>query len=141
MILTSCPTLKSKHAVRIDKHDHPLPEPKLDKATVVVDCPPLAARYAGRGIQFKLHANGRVVAVNKWGTYSFAYLDPGKYRLASQSENAYGFDLELEAGKTYYFLQNTYQGVLKSETSLTRESPELVMFLVDGSYYSDWKRK
>lgn len=56
---------------------------KPDKATVVVVCPPLAARNAGFGNQFKLHANDEVVAVNKTGTYSFAYLDPGKYRLIS----------------------------------------------------------
>jgi hypothetical protein len=135
------PGVKSKDVVKVDKHNHPLPEPKLDKALVVVVCPALAARYSGRGNQFKLHANDHVIAVNKQGTYSFAYLDPGKYRLFSQSENAYGFEMELEAGRSYYFLQNTFDGVLKRETSLSRHSPELVMFLLNGSYYSDWKPK
>jgi len=64
-----------------------------------------------------------------------------KYRLISQSENAYGFEMELSAGMSYYFLQNTFEGVVKNETSLTKNSPELVMYLVDGSYYSDWKPK
>ena len=41
-----------------------MPEMKPDKATVVVVCPPLAARNAGFGNQFKLHANDEVVAVN-----------------------------------------------------------------------------
>jgi hypothetical protein len=107
----------------------------------MVVCPALAARYAGRGNQFRLHANEKVIAVNKQGTYSFAFLDPGKYRLVSQSENAYGFDAELKAGKSYYFLQNTFDGIFKSETSLSRNSPELVMYLLDGSYYADWKPK
>ena len=133
--------IKSKVALRIDKHDHPAPEVKPDKAQVVVVCPSLPAGPAGRRIQFKVHANDHVVAVNKWGTYSFAYLDPGKYRLISQAENAYGFDIDLEPGKSYYFLQNTFQGVFKSQTSLTRNSPELVTYLLDGSYYSDWKPK
>jgi hypothetical protein len=133
--------IKEKDFLTIDKKDHPLPEVKADKALIVVVCQPLAARFAGRGSQFKLHANDQVIAVNRQGTYSFAYLDPGKYRLVSQSENAYGFEMELEAGKSYYFVQNIFQGVLKEETSLTRNSPELVMSLLDGSYHSDWHRK
>jgi len=101
----------------------------------------LAARYAGRGNQFKLHANDRVVAVNKPGTYSFAYVDPGTYRLASQAQNANGFEEQLEAGKTYYFLQNTGQGAFKYSTMLSRNSAEVVTYLMSGSYFSVWNRK
>lgn len=133
--------LQSKHSLNIDKSVRPTPEAKPDKATIVVVCPPLAARYSGRGNQFKLHANDRVVAVNRAGTYTFAYLDPGKYRLVSQSENANGFEMELEAGKTYYLLQNTFQGAFKWETSLSRNSPELVTYLMSGTYFSIWARK
>jgi len=32
-------------------------------------------------------------------------------------------------------------GAVKWETSLSRNSPELVNYLLDGSYYSDWKRQ
>lgn len=135
------PDHKEKDSLRVDKQDHPLPESNAEKATVVIACPGVRGGYNGRSIQFKVHANDKIIAVNKWGTYDFAYLDPGKYRLVSQSENAYGFDMELEAGKSYYFLQNTFEGVLKNETSLTQNSPELVMYLVDGSYHSDWKPK
>jgi hypothetical protein len=135
------PAAKSKDILKVNKRDHPLPQLKTDKALVVVVCPPLAARFAGRGNQFRLHANDQVIAVNKQGTYSFAFLAPGTYRLVSQSENAYGFDVELEAGKSYYFLQNTFDGIFKSETSLSRNSPELVMYFLDGSYYADWKAK
>ena len=49
--------------------------------------------------------------------------------------------MELEAGHEYFFLQSTSQGVFKAETGLTRNSPELVMYLLDGSYYSDWTEK
>jgi hypothetical protein len=134
------PDLKSKHSLTLDRTNHPLPEIKPDKATLVVVCPPLAARNTGRGNQFKLHANGKVVAVNKMGTYSIAYVDPGKYSLVSQAENANGFDMQLEAGKTYYLLQNALQGIAKGKTMLTRNSPEVAMYLLDGSYFSDWKR-
>jgi hypothetical protein len=134
--------LKSKQEVTVDKTYHPLPELRTDQATVVVVCPPLAARYTGKGIQFKLHANDQVIAVNRMGTYSLAYLDPGKYRLVSQAENANGFDMELEAGHQYYFLQNTFQQTISpNQTALSRNSRELVMYLLDGSYFSDWKPK
>jgi hypothetical protein len=39
----------------------------LAEACSVV-CPPLAARDGGWGNQFKLHANGHIIAVNKAGT-------------------------------------------------------------------------
>jgi len=133
------PDWKSKHSMKLDRTTHPLPEVKPDKATVVVVCPPLPARITGWGNQFKLHANGKVIAVNKTGTYSIAYVDPGKYSLISQSENANGFDMDLEAGKTYYFIQATFQGIVKYHTMLSRNSPEVVMYLVDGVYFSDWK--
>jgi hypothetical protein len=49
--------------------------------------------------------------------------------------------MELEAGHEYFFLQNTFQGALKAQTTLSRHSRELVMYFVDGSYFSDWKTK
>jgi len=135
------PDLRSKHSMKLDRTAHPLPEAKSDKATIVVVCPPLAARATGGGSQFKVHANGRVIAVNKMGTYSISYVDPGKYSLISQSENANGFDMDLEAGKTYYFIQETVIRVFgRIQTMLSRNSPEVVMYLVDGAYFSDWKR-
>jgi hypothetical protein len=133
--------LQSKHDLKIDREQHPAPELKSDKALVVVVCPPLAARYAGGGNQFKMHANDQVIAVNKMGTYSFAYLEPGKYKLASQSENANGFDMTLEPGKEYYFLQNVFQGSWKGKTTLTRQSKELVTYEMNGAWFSDWKAK
>lgn len=133
--------VQSKHELKVDEKNHPMPELKPDKALVVVVCPPLAARFEGKGTQFKLHANDQVIAVNKWGTYSFAYLDPGEYELASQSENASGFKMNLEAGKDYYFLQDTFMGAWKARTALTRHSKELVMYELEGAYFSDWKRK
>ncbi|HSE50220.1 MAG TPA: hypothetical protein VLA96_13520 [Terriglobales bacterium] len=133
--------LDSKHDFDNEKQDRPLPVPRADKALVVVVCPSLAARYAGKGIQFKFHANDRVVAVNKWGTYSYAYLDPGEYVVASQSENAGGGKVKLEAGQEYYFFQDTFMGTWKAKTGLSRHSKELVMYELEGTYYSDWKRK
>jgi hypothetical protein len=67
--------LKSKQVVKVDEKNHPLPETKPEKATVVVVCPTLAAYRAGSGSDFRLFADDQVVAVNRLGTYSFAYLD------------------------------------------------------------------
>ncbi|OFW20331.1 MAG: hypothetical protein A3H97_20545 [Acidobacteria bacterium RIFCSPLOWO2_02_FULL_65_29] len=133
--------LQSKHDLKVDKRTHPMPELKPEKALVVIVCPPLAARNAGKGNQFKLHANDRVVAVNKMGTYSFAYLDPGDYLLVSQTENASGLRMNLEAGKDYYFLQDTFMGAWKARTALSRHTKELVMYELNGAHYADWKRK
>ncbi len=133
--------LQSKHSLNEDKKQHPTPEVKPDKALVVVVCPPLAARSSGKGNQYKLHANDKVIAVNKMGTYSFAYLDPGEYTLASQSENASAIKLTLEAGKDYYFLQNTFMGAWKARTSLSQQSKEIVLHEMSGAEYADWKRK
>jgi hypothetical protein len=133
--------IKSKHSMKIDKKNHPMPEIKPEKALVVVVCPALAARHQGKGNQYKLHANDNVIAVNKMGTYGFAYLDPGEYQLVSQTENASGFRMNLEAGKGYYFLQDTFTGMWKSRTKLSRHTKELVMYELSGAYYSDWKRK
>jgi hypothetical protein len=49
--------------------------------------------------------------------------------------------MELEGGKTYYFFQNTFQGVFKWETRLSHNSAELVTYLMSGTYCSDWSRK
>jgi hypothetical protein len=133
--------LQSKHDLKVDETSHPTPEVKPDKALIVVVCPPLAARDAGKGNQFKVHANDRVEVVNRMGTYSFAYLDPGEYKLVSQAENASGFTMTLEAGKDYYFLQDTFMGMMKARTQLSRHSKELVMYQLGGSHYADWTRK
>lgn len=66
---------------------------------------------------------------------------PGDYPLVSQVENASGFRIKLEAGKDYYFLQDTFMGMWKARTALSRHTKELVMYELSGAHYSDWKRK
>jgi hypothetical protein len=130
--------LKSKHDITIDKSNHPTPESKPDKALVVVVCPKIPS---SQSTQIKLHANDQVVLVNRTGTYGFLHLDPGEYQLVSQSGNASAIRMTLEAGKEYYFLQETFMGSTKSNTQLTRHSKELVMFQLNASFHSDWKRQ
>ena len=130
------PEFKSRYDVKLNKKDHPLPLEKADKATIIVVCPMVGLDF-GHGSHVKLHANDRVVAVNEMGTYSFAYVDPGKYRLVSRSpDNNSGLEIDLEAGKTYYFVQNSLS---RGRTVLSRNSGELVRYLASDTYLSEWK--
>ena len=130
--------IASKQDLKVDKQNRPMPELTSDKALVVVVCPKVPSEES---TQIKLHANDRVVWVNRTGTYGFVNLDPGEYVLASQGEDASAIRMTLEPGKDYYFLQDPFMGGAKTRTTLTRHSKELVMFLVDASYYADWKPK
>ncbi len=132
--------IDSSHSVTVDRTNRPMPEVKPDKALVVSICLPVAARYAGKGNQVKLHANDQVIAVNKMGTYSFAHLDPGEYLMVSQTENADSMKLQLEAGKEYYFLQDVYMGAWKSRTGLSMHARKIGLYELTGAYYSNWKR-
>lgn len=130
------PELKSKHNFTMDKKNHPIPELRPDKALVVVVCPPVGTKRGGN--QIKIHANGHVVAVNKVGTYSFFYLDPGDYLLVSQFVNASGIQIRLEAGQDYYFVQNALPNF---KTGLSRNTKEIVMYELQGAYFSNWQEK
>jgi hypothetical protein len=132
--------LSSKHSVMVVKQPRPMPDVLPDKALVVVVAQTPSARISGKGTQVKLHANDRVVAVNKQGTWAFAYLDPGEYLLVSQADNANGLRMTIEAGQAYYFLQNTLFSGYKGATTLALHSKELVLFEASGAYYSDWTR-
>ncbi len=141
------PALGSKHTVKVIKDAPPFPaQAQAGKALVVVVSPSPETRASGKGFQRKLHANGRVVAINLQGTYGFVYLDPGDYTLVSQAANANGLKLTLEAGKEYYFLQNDVGASItslsgKDRTSLSRHSKDYVLFEVSGAYRADWKLK
>jgi hypothetical protein len=129
---------KSSYDYDADSKVHPLPEPKPDKALVLVVCP-LIDNPVNRGPLVKLHANDHVVAVNNWGSYAFAYLDPGDYVLASEIKGtASTLRIRLEAGQSYYFLEDI---VDDDRVVLSRHTKELVMHQVTGARYADWKKK
>jgi hypothetical protein len=125
----------AKYTVTADRIDHPIPQIQDDKALVVATCPAKVHFEVNVVPVLKLYANGSVVAVNRPGTYSFAYLDPGEYELVSQVpglvSSADGFKMKLQAGQDYYFFQCGL---------LSRNAKEIVLYEVEGSYYSNWKR-
>lgn len=123
---------------RIDAKMNPaVPEPRPDKALIVI-ANPLIDDPVTQGPLVRLHANDRVIAVNGWGTYAFAYVDPGEYVLAAQmKDTASALRITLVAGKDYYFLED----IVKDGAILSRHTQELVMHQVSGSRYADWKPK
>ncbi len=126
--------------VSTDKQ-HPLPEPREGKALVVVVCPATIMRRSPEekpGAWASLHANDVVVGANGPGTYSFFHLDPGEYLLVSQTYDAVGLRMKLEAGGEYYLTQTVYAKGIRPRSFLTRHSKELVMYEVSGSLWSDW---
>lgn len=129
---------KANYDYNADPKVHPLPELKPDKALILVVCP-FIDDPIHRGPLVKLHANDHVVAVNNWGSYAFAYLDPGEYLLASEIKNtASSLHISLEAGKGYYFLED----IMNDDGAiLSRHTKELVMHQVTGARYADWKQK
>jgi hypothetical protein len=108
---------------------------------IVVACPKVNIPGSD-GWQMKMHANDSVIAVNRPGTYNFAYVDPGEYLLASEAGflggNANGFKMKLEAGNDYYFLQNI---TVEHRTVLSRNAKAVVLLEIGGASFSEWKQK
>ena len=114
---------------------------RRDKALIVVACPKANIPGSFRW-QMKMHANDSVIAVNRPGTYSFAYVDPGEYLLASEAGfaggNVNGFKMKLEAGNDYYFLQNI---TVENRTVLSVNPRPIVLLEIGGASFSEWKQK
>jgi hypothetical protein len=135
--LSSLTDRSSNYSVHVRRPGPPLPAaiPK-DRVLIVVVCP---AVDGAKRLPIGLDANGRVVAVNEPGTYSFSYLDPGEYTIASQAENARWLRVKLEAGKSYYFFQDGLDA--GERTGLSMHSKEMALFEISGAAYSDWRRE
>jgi hypothetical protein len=120
---------------------HPLPEVRPDKALVVVVSPATVMRRIGPEKKYgyaALFANKVPVGLTGPGCYLFFYLDPGDYELISQTYDAVGLRMKLEAGKDYYLTQTLYAKGIRPRSFLTRHSKELVMYEVAGSLWSEW---
>jgi hypothetical protein len=137
---------KSKYEISLDRSSRNPPSIHDDESLIVVVAPMgwEAERARGNGGPFKLYANNEVVAVNAVGSYSYTYLSPGNYLLASQSGNSShitGIRLNLEAGKDYYFLQDLTGGWTRLEIGLSMHSKELVLSELRGTFLSYWRKR
>ncbi|HEY3381043.1 MAG TPA: hypothetical protein VGK32_04700 [Vicinamibacterales bacterium] len=120
--------------------NHPLPELKPDKGLIVVVCPLEAGKKHAEPLEFqrKLHANDRVMLVNKAGTYGFFYLDPGEYLVVDQiGKRTSGLQVSVEAGKGYYLLQDQTSAL----AHLSQHSREYVTHELTGAIPGVWSRK
>jgi hypothetical protein len=130
------------YTVTVKKEERPpVPGVRQDQALVIVVCPAVDTADTGKGGQYRLYANGKIVAVNRMGTYNYVFLDPGRYTLMSKAGNVGELAIELKAGKEYYFFQNTFMGFASNKNTLTRQSKELVMYELAGTYHTEWQPK
>lgn len=148
----------SKHTFELaERKKHPLPDLKPDKAVIVVVHPIYVSGGGGlllskfvhhkpgemNDYQVKIHANDRVVLVNRVGTYGFAYLDPGDYQIVAKGKLQQGSALQIaaEAGKAYYFLVDDFDDSPGFDVQLSQHSPELVMHKLGEAYFAEWAQK
>lgn len=125
----------------LKKNCPPIPAAHPESALVVVAAPTVDFGDAGRGGQYRLYVNHNIVAVNKIGTYAFFRLAPGTYSLLSKAGNLSAIDVTVEAGKEYYFFQNTFMGLTNMKTRLTRQTEALVRQEITGMYFAEWRPK
>lgn len=82
--------------------------PKTESAGVYIIRSDTAASF----LNMQVEVDGKPIA--KVATQSFVYteLAPGKHALTSKAENTDTLELEVEAGKLYYVMQDTKPGTL-----------------------------
>jgi hypothetical protein len=130
------------YEVTVLKENRPtIPEVHPESALVVIAAPTVDFGDAGRGGQYRLYANRNIVAVNKTGTYAFFNLAPGTYSLLSKTGNISVLDVIVEAGKGYYFFENSFMGFSSAKARLSRQSEALVRQEITGMYFAEWHPK
>lgn len=120
---------------------HPLPEIRLDKATVIVTSPDtimIRMKSEKKGFGILIYANGRLVSVVGPGDYTFFHLDAGEYQFVGDTPSPVGLRINLEAGKEYYLTLTPYAKGIRLRSFLSRHSREFVMFEVAGSRFMEW---
>ena len=94
--------------------DHPVAEPKTDKALVYVVRP----TSFGAAIKSFFFCDDDVLGVNQGSSYFFAHIAPGKRVFWSKSENVDALELNVEAGQVYYIQQHVDLGAFRARTRI-----------------------
>jgi Protein of unknown function (DUF2846) len=118
--LKACGTKVVKYKADTDKKQHPTPEAPADKAMIYV----LRTTILGNKVQSKIAVDGDWKGVNRGRNYFFFTVDAGEHYFCSESENQDVLVLKVEAGKTYYLLQEVEPGFLKARTNLIQFTEE-----------------
>jgi hypothetical protein len=133
--LSALTDLNINYTVHVVRPAPALPAASKDRALVVAVCP---AVEGAKRQPINLDADGRVIAVNEPGTYSYLNLDPGTYTILAQAGNARWIRVKLEAGHVYYFFQDLLDG--GERIGLSMHSKEMAQFEISGAALSDWRR-
>ncbi len=133
--MASLSDLSINYSVHVVRPGPALPPIIKDHVLVVVICP---AVEGAKRETINLDADGRVIAANEPGTWSFENLDPGEYAIVAQAANARWIRVKLEANHAYYFFQEVLDG--GERTGLSMHSKEMAQFELSGAAYSDWRR-
>jgi hypothetical protein len=126
-----------KYATGLRKEGFEMPALHSDMGLVFAVSPSIQDQYdnVGWGATSVLYANSLPIAINREGTYAFAYLEPGEYQFLSRSgPRASEIRLKVEGGREYYFFQDQ-----ANRSQLSMHSKELAMFEIRGSYLAEWR--
>ncbi len=89
-------------------------EAKDGQATIYVVRPAMV----GKAIKFWAFCDDMPLGVTKGKTYTFGHVAAGKHVFWSKAENVSAFEMEVEAGKTYYLWQKARMGGMKARVKL-----------------------
>ena len=135
--------------VKVDKKQHPAPQPEAGKGLVYVfaDVTPDNYGYGIIGITTRVGLDGAWVGANSSQSYFFFAVSPGDHRLctnwqssvASRSKLAKAVTLTAEAGGIYYFRTKVFtvpDGQRRAIMKLEQVDPAEGQLLISSSSFS-----
>ena len=72
----------------------------------------------GNKVQTEFAVDGKWVGINRGDNYFIVTVDPGVRQFCSEAENKAKTNLNVEAGKIYFFQQHVRMGFIKAENTL-----------------------
>ena len=89
-------------------------EPKEDQALIYFFRPAMV----GAAIKSWVFVDQEVAGVFRSKSYIYTYVAPGKHTVWAAAENVSAEEIEVEAGKTYYFQVSIKMGIMKARVKL-----------------------
>lgn len=114
-----------------DKVDKPRGEPDEGMALVYVFRP----ANIGAAIKTWAFADDQFLGVSRANAYYFAQVPPGKHVFWAKAENTSGLEVEVEAGKTYYFKTALRVGLAKARVKMVQLDAATAETLFDQCGY------
>jgi Protein of unknown function (DUF2846) len=105
---------KDKEDFVVFDDSHPAGEVQPDKALIYV-VRPTSMGFAVKSFFF---CDDDLLGINRGSSYFFSQVAPGKHAFWSKSENIDALELQVEAGRTYYFQQHMRMGGFRARTEI-----------------------